>query len=208
MSYTRTTWQNSNTPLSAANMNNIEDGIEEALAATSDVSSKLYPVGSIHITDENVNPGTALGGTWELISKRFSIASGTSGFNFNTNNTSEGSFTWIRKEKSITFRLSWKNAVPYGDDEVVVGSFSLSTFGLTNAYAQYALAQSDGIDSIFLVRINYTGTTGFITIVDTVYKTVAPTATGATCNLLFDLLFTDTNVEDSACNQFVWRRTA
>lgn len=31
MAYIRTEWENNQTPLSAENMNNIEDGIEEAL---------------------------------------------------------------------------------------------------------------------------------------------------------------------------------
>lgn len=31
MAYTRTTWRTGETPLSAGNMNNIEDGIEECL---------------------------------------------------------------------------------------------------------------------------------------------------------------------------------
>lgn len=32
MAYTRTTWRTGETPLSAGNFNNIEDGVEEALS--------------------------------------------------------------------------------------------------------------------------------------------------------------------------------
>lgn len=209
MAYTRTTWQNSNTPLSAANMNNIEDGIEEAMAATSAVAANLYPVGSIHITDQNVNPGTALGGTWELIDKRFSNSSGSSGFSYNNINTENGTFTWVRKAKSITFRLNWANKIPYDDAEDQIGTFNISSFGLSGApYMQYVFGQSDGFDCVLLLRVNYSDGVGQITVVDTIYKYVQPTHTGASFNLLFDLMFTDSQMSDAACNQFVWRRTA
>ena len=34
MAYTRTTWVNEETPLNADNMNNLEDGVEEAIAGS------------------------------------------------------------------------------------------------------------------------------------------------------------------------------
>ena len=40
MSYTRTDWVSGETPLSAENMNNIEDGIEECQDSISDLNSK------------------------------------------------------------------------------------------------------------------------------------------------------------------------
>lgn len=42
MAYTRTNWVSGETPLSAENMNNIEDGIEEAKEAVNDLNSKGY----------------------------------------------------------------------------------------------------------------------------------------------------------------------
>lgn len=75
MSYSRTTWVTEETPLSAANMNNIEDGIEEALAGVQDIEDNFaslffdtfYPVGCyFETTDATFNPGTAWGGTWVL----------------------------------------------------------------------------------------------------------------------------------------------
>lgn len=41
MSYTRTDWVSGETPLSAENMNNIEDGIEECQDSISDLNSNL-----------------------------------------------------------------------------------------------------------------------------------------------------------------------
>ncbi len=41
MAYTRTTWISEATPVSAANLNNIEDGIEENKAAIGELNSKV-----------------------------------------------------------------------------------------------------------------------------------------------------------------------
>ena len=84
MAYQRTTWRTEETPLSAPNMNNIEDGIEEALQTTRNISSVVgdmfasilaplvfglvYPVGSYYYTsDANFDPNTAWGGTWSKL---------------------------------------------------------------------------------------------------------------------------------------------
>lgn len=47
---------------------NIDKGISLALA--------MYPVGSIYLSVNNVNPGTIFGGTWEQIQDRFLLAAG------------------------------------------------------------------------------------------------------------------------------------
>ena len=85
MAYRRVNWQESVTPLSAENMNNIENGIEEALAGLKPVNIKttvldlFYPVGSYYETsDRTFNPSVSWGGTWELEeSGRFHVAAGT-----------------------------------------------------------------------------------------------------------------------------------
>lgn len=71
MAYSRTTWIESETALSPSNLNNIEDGIEEALANAqgnptmwSFISNLVYPVGSIYMSVNNTNPATLFGGTW------------------------------------------------------------------------------------------------------------------------------------------------
>lgn len=47
----------------------IDKGISLALA--------MYPVGSIYLSVNNVNPGTIFGGTWEQIKDRFLLAAGS-----------------------------------------------------------------------------------------------------------------------------------
>lgn len=48
---------------------NIDKGINLALA--------MYPVGSIYLSVNNINPGTIFGGTWEQIQDRFLLAAGS-----------------------------------------------------------------------------------------------------------------------------------
>lgn len=71
MAYQRTTWRNEETPLSAGNFNNIEDGVEEALAVTRNITTRIldmfYPIGSYYETsDGSFDPAATWGGTWVL----------------------------------------------------------------------------------------------------------------------------------------------
>lgn len=92
MAYTRTQWEESVTPLSAQNMNNIEDGVEEALSLSegnSDmwayIRNLVYPVGSIYMSVSNTNPGTLFGGTWVAWgSGKVPVGVNTSDTDFNT----------------------------------------------------------------------------------------------------------------------------
>ena len=89
MSYTRTTWAAGETPLSAANFNNIEDGIEEAMASAAEalavssdmmkiIGNAFFPVGAIWICNSSTNPASIFGGTWEQIKDAYIVARGDS----------------------------------------------------------------------------------------------------------------------------------
>ena len=112
MAYTRTQWEEAVTPLSAQNMNNIEDGIEELQngkvdkesgkgLSTNDYTTAeknklaginasvvdlIYPVGSIYMSVSSTNPGTVFGrGTWVAWgSGRVPVGVDTSDTSFNT----------------------------------------------------------------------------------------------------------------------------
>lgn len=80
MSYSRTTWENEVTQLNARNMNNIEDGIEEALTAAANAAAKTADVTKTEIdlligkTSDNLHKITA--GTTDLTAGVSSLTTG------------------------------------------------------------------------------------------------------------------------------------
>lgn len=97
MAYTKTTWTNGSTALSAENMNHIETGIEDAHSVLDVLIDGLYPVNSIMITTDNVNPGTRAifaGTTWEAWgSGRVPVGYNSSDTNFNSAEKTGGAST-------------------------------------------------------------------------------------------------------------------
>ena len=60
MNYIKTTWQNDITPVSAENMNKIENQLKA-------LTDAVYPVGAIYMSMNATSPATLFGGTWERI---------------------------------------------------------------------------------------------------------------------------------------------
>lgn len=67
----------SRTFFGAAEANQINDGMNKLVGAVNDVINIMYPVGSIYMSVNSVNPSTLFGGTWEKIEDRFLVATGT-----------------------------------------------------------------------------------------------------------------------------------
>lgn len=55
MAYSRTQWRESETALSAENMNNIEDGIQEALAKANAIDSNTYRKTEVYRKEQTYN---------------------------------------------------------------------------------------------------------------------------------------------------------
>lgn len=64
-------FQNNQTKLNKAMFDEFQNNIKEAIDA-------IYPVGSIYMSINDVNPGTLFGGTWEQIKDRFLLGCGDS----------------------------------------------------------------------------------------------------------------------------------
>lgn len=60
MNYTKTSWENDITPVSAENMNKIENQLKA-------LTDAIYPVGAIYMSMNATSPATLFGGTWERI---------------------------------------------------------------------------------------------------------------------------------------------
>lgn len=218
MAYTKTQWVTSETALSADNLNHIEDGIEaahEALEPTTLANSLidiLRPIGSYAISsDPTWNPNTAWGGTWTMVRKSLKYQWLTSGFSFNTANTSEGSFVCIPNGNTIELRLLWKNKKALSDASTVIGTLNATAIGLNGGlHAIYGQAQSDALAAIGQCRVKWEGTTGTLDVLDWVTRAgTLPTKTGqwANLNLIFNVGNTNYMI-DSFCDLFYWKRTA
>ena len=75
MTYEKTNWT-STTPINPINLNNIENGIEQNSNDINNMVNIIYPVGSIYMSINDVNPSTLFGGTWEQIKDTFLLSAG------------------------------------------------------------------------------------------------------------------------------------
>lgn len=67
----------SRTFFGAAEANQINGAMNRIVGSVNDVINIMYPVGSIYMSVNSVNPSTLFGGTWEKIEDRFLVATGT-----------------------------------------------------------------------------------------------------------------------------------
>lgn len=67
----------SRTFFGAAEANQINGGMNKLVGAVNDVINIMYPVGSIYMSVNPVNPETLFGGTWGRIQDRFLLAAGS-----------------------------------------------------------------------------------------------------------------------------------
>ena len=81
MNYTKTAWENDITPVSAENMNKIENQLKA-------LTDAIYPVGSIYMSMSSTNPSNLFGGTWQRIGvgRTLISAGGDSGAIVDANN--------------------------------------------------------------------------------------------------------------------------
>lgn len=112
MSYTRVTWEDGQTALSAEHMNNIEDGIGEALSQSQGntdmweyIRNLVYPVGSVYMTaslDTAAKVQAALGGTWVAWGQgRVPVGVDTSQTEFETVEKTDGEKTVTLTENTM-----------------------------------------------------------------------------------------------------------
>ena len=87
MNYTKTNWENEITPVSAENMNKIENQLKA-------LTDAMYPVGSIYISVKSTNPSSFFGGTWTAFGTgRTLVGINTSDTNFDTVEKTGGAAT-------------------------------------------------------------------------------------------------------------------
>lgn len=189
---------------------NLSDALTGDASARAALIDALYPVGAVYATGSNVNPSGTLGGTWELIHKRFRRRTVSNCGTWNNTNTKylDGSPRFADATidgERVQIRLVWFNKVKYADASLPIITLDLSMLGLSGIYQQFAIAQAPNLDSVLPLSI---ANNGIITLTDTIYKDSTPTALNSQCSVTFDLQFEPASMLDSACDEFIWKRTA
>lgn len=167
----------------------------------------LYPVGSVYISSTNTNPSGTLGGTWQLLHKRFAYQIIEDPITFNTTNTQSGDSVAVINGEQIELRLSFAPKVELNDSAIAIGQLNLAQIGLTGKYGEYIPFLADGGNGI---AIMYVSNTGAIQTQDVITKTSGGTipASTSTGQARVSLMFAQTSMMDSFCDEFHWKRTA
>lgn len=166
----------------------------------------LYPVGSVYISNTNVNPGSVLGGTWSLIHKRFAEASIVNeAVTWNTTNTSSQASAFVLRGETITFRLQFQNAVDLSDTTVELGTINMAKIGLSGKYSQQFLFTNDGGGGVAIVVISDTGA---ISSIEAIGKSTGTMPSGQNGQITGTFMFAQNAMLDSFCDEFHFKRTA
>lgn len=170
----------------------------------------LYPVGSCYTTSTNTNPSTIFGGMWELIDKQFASEWITTGFTWNTTNTSSGAFVCLKHGHTIELRFGWSNKKALSDDTVAIGTWNCSSILTNGEHTGYFVGYCDALNATLLMSPTNIETSSWtFQMVDAVTRATSyPTGTGEGCRASYMFNVRTDHMNDSACNQFIWKRTA
>lgn len=165
---------------------------------------------SILCSSNNINP-SSFGGSWELIDKEFTATNGAvaGGFTHNTTNITSSECHYVKAGHTIMINLAFNNKVVLNDTAVIIGTIQLSTLGITS------IPVDDAIDAIHVIGYSDGGGKAlFISILaDGVVRVddVVPSGNMAVDRwsfVTFTMTIPPSNMLDSACNKFYWKRTA
>lgn len=187
---------------------------EQNIESLETIRDFIYPVGSVYVTNSNVDPSTLVGGTWTYIAKEFSSLMDSADvieewFTVSdATKVSVNSLNFVRNGTTLHIRLSATLKTDLSDTNIEVGTFNVAKLGITRfpltRYAQQAATDSG--NGIALYNLTYPGV---LTLTDVVPKTDEGTIASGTV-LYFDIItnFNQGYMLDSFCNKFYWKRTA
>lgn len=187
--------------------------VKQAIAASAGaaVCDAANTVGSVVITSTNTNPGNALGGEWSLIDKEFinrsaNIAPLWSG----TQATASGSISWAGHSICLKMWLS-TDQYPISPGNII-GTIDLAAAGVTSfsfsdeggvAFA----VNSTGNSSISYV-IKYSLNGGGQLYLDRIYGESVAAFSSSTIHIQTIIPMSASDMLDTACDKFYWKRTA
>lgn len=176
--------------------------------------NELYPVGSVICKSTNVNPSDDYGGTWELIDKQFKyqqwLTANVSDILTLESGTTVSTLCVSLREHCISIeRMSVQSTSAISESTITLGTFKLASLGVANGTMntnKYFLGQSDGGNGIAFMAIT---TSGIFETLDRVTATSGGTIpAGNNINFAFDIQLRPTEMMDSFCDKFFFKRTA
>ena len=164
----------------------------------------IYPIGSIYTNNSNTNPSATFGGTWVLVNKLFTPHQGAITATLKSGATS-ATIGMTRDATSIRLRINIVNKVALTDTTVDFCQLPLSTLGVSNiGYTWYGSGISDNGNTVCAAVLAYD--TGLFQHLD-VFN-VDSLAAGKAIYYEVNLLVPWERRLDSACDRFIWERTA
>lgn len=176
--------------------------------------NELHPIGSVICKSTNVNPSADYGGTWELIDKQFkykwiSTAESSQYFTPSSGTTVETCAISLHEHFISILRFSFNQTSAIGDTTITIGLFDLSALGVNGGsqnLVRYILASSDGGNGIAMMDLTTAGT---LRTLDRVTVTSGGTITaGQNIHFSVDIPLTMSDMDDSFCDKFFFKRTA
>ena len=110
------------------------------------IKSAMYPVGSVYITYNNVNPGTFLGGTWERFGQGRTLVGegtgndGSTSMSFTTNNTGGKYYSDVLNSSDKQYGLRKNDGPTYYTERTIVRSSDVGN-GSRERSAKVSLVQ-------------------------------------------------------------------
>ncbi len=167
-----------------------------------------FPVGAVYITSTNATPGTYLGGTWSLIDKEFKYANISSYTpTLNSTNCTSASVAGRCIGHTVYIQitdLTPKVALNYDTKELF--TISPSKFGCSGFLGQRITFFSDGQQTVLSFSLNGSGVFSSLDYLSRGGS--AFPASSEVSNIYFEMVVPYSNMNDSACDKFYWKRTA
>lgn len=191
-----------------------EDGTMGGLVDTYDLLQFVYPVGSIFISNTNVDPATFMGGEWELIDKHYKewsfystdIEEVKTYVEPNTSNATMTAFGIVRSEHSVYVRYYFKPTASIADSKVSIGTLKFDKFGIKNelylGIYDLPIGSENGI-----VLMNIAAGSGEMYTSDVVVKgSSTSVGTSETIRFEFEVRTPKEYMLDEHCDKFFWKR--
>ena len=188
---------------------NLTQNTDYAILTKKNYLDMIYPVGSVYVTSTNTNPSSTLGGTWTLTDKEFAYASFSIADIFTTNTTNCTSLTGtiVRNNHFFTVYFTLTPKVAITDSTLVMGTFNLNSIGASSVNSQAYSSMSDGGQATFVFNIT---SAGEFSTRDVMVRgsSTASSAAAQAVNGYCIIPVTTSQMVDSACSRFFWKRTA